>query len=408
MRPLWSSRPSSARGPRWPRASLPDRCPHPKLSEAERARRLQERDRYEQEAAKLYRAGKLEETIAAFEKKLAIEREVLGELHEDVVDSLESLDWFQEAREDWTAARKALAEVLAIRQRQPDRKDWRIADARRAVADLDRRAAMTPEQRQRLREAERQNQLQDELRSQGKYAEGIEPCRKAMEIFAELLGVDHPDYATSLNNLAELYRAMGDYARAEPLFRQALEIRKKALGEDHPDYAASLNNLALLYQDMGDYARAEPLLRQALEINKKALGENHPDYATSLNNLAALYQAMGDYARAEPLLRQALEIRKKALGEEPPRLRHEPEQPGRRCTRTWATTPAPSRSYRQALEIKKKALGEDHPDYALGLNNLATLYQDMGDYARAEPLFRQALEIRKKALGEDHPDYATA
>ena len=65
------------------------------------------------------------------------------------------------------------------------------------------------------------------------------------------------------------------------------------LGENHPDYATSLNNLAGLYQAMGDYAKAEPLFRQALEINKRALGENHPDYATSLNNLAALYQAHG-------------------------------------------------------------------------------------------------------------------
>ena len=86
---------------------------------------------------------------------------------------------------------------------------------------------------------------------------------------------------------------MGAYDRAEPLYRQALEIRKKALGEEHPDYATSLNNLAALYHAMGAYDRAEPLYRQALEIRKKALGEEHPDYATSLNNLAALYRRDG-------------------------------------------------------------------------------------------------------------------
>ena len=37
---------------------------------------------------------------------------------------------------------------------------------------------------------------------------------------------------------------MGEYAKAEPLYRQALEIEKKVLGEEHPDYATSLNNLA--------------------------------------------------------------------------------------------------------------------------------------------------------------------
>ena len=143
---------------------------------------------------KLAQAGKLDEAVALSVKELAVTREVRGELHEDVVDSLQLLARLQEAREDWAAARKALTEVLAIRERQPDQKDWRIADARRALADLDRRAALDPAQRQRLQEADRLNRLQDALHSQGKYAEGIDPCRKAMEIRGELLGENHPDY----------------------------------------------------------------------------------------------------------------------------------------------------------------------------------------------------------------------
>ena len=53
--------------------------------------------------------------------------------------------------------------------------------------------------------------------------------------------------ANSLNNLAGLYQAMGRYAEAEPLYRRSLEIREKQLGADHPDVATSLNNLAVLY-----------------------------------------------------------------------------------------------------------------------------------------------------------------
>ena len=32
----------------------------------------------------------------------------------------------------WPEGRDALKQILAIRQRQPDQKEWRIADARRA------------------------------------------------------------------------------------------------------------------------------------------------------------------------------------------------------------------------------------------------------------------------------------
>jgi tetratricopeptide (TPR) repeat protein len=61
-------------------------------------------------------------------------------------------------------------------------------------------------------------------------------------------GPEHPNIATSLNNLAELYRAQGQYEEAEPLYRRALAISEKALEPDHPDVATILNNLALLHQ----------------------------------------------------------------------------------------------------------------------------------------------------------------
>ena len=82
---------------------------------------------------------------------------------------------------------------------------------------------------------------------------------------------------------------MGEYAKAEPLYQEALRIWQKVLGPEHPDTATSLNNLAVLYQAMGEYAKAEPLLQEALRIRQKVLGPEHPDTAQSLNNLAALY-----------------------------------------------------------------------------------------------------------------------
>ena len=46
---------------------------------------------------------------------------------------------------------------------------------------------------------------------------------------------------------------------------------------------------------------------------------------------------------------------------------------------------------RHLLEIREKALGPQHPDTAKSLNNLALLYEAMGDYAKAEPVFRLRL-----------------
>jgi tetratricopeptide (TPR) repeat protein len=84
-------------------------------------------------------------------------------------------------------------------------------------------------------------------------------------------------------------------ATAEPLYQRALRILETALGPDHPDVATSLNNLAALYRVQGNYGAAEPLYQRALRIWETALGPDHPNVATSLNNLAALYDAQGMY-----------------------------------------------------------------------------------------------------------------
>ena len=70
---------------------------------------------------------------------------------------------------------------------------------------------------------------------------------------------EHPNTATSLNNLAGLLESEGDYAAAKPLYERALAIIEKALGADHPNTSTNLNNLAYLLAAQGDYAAAEPL-----------------------------------------------------------------------------------------------------------------------------------------------------
>jgi len=43
-----------------------------------------------------------------------------------------------------------------------------------------------------------------------------------------ILGLEHPGFAATINNLAFLYFKAGEYAKAEPLYQQALLIRQKS------------------------------------------------------------------------------------------------------------------------------------------------------------------------------------
>jgi len=275
------------------------------------------------------------------------------------------------------------------------------------------------------------------------------PLQRALELSETTLGLEHPDVATSLNNLALLYVVQDRPSDAEPLYKRSLSIREKALGAENRLVATSLNNLALLYDDQGRYSEAEPLFRRALRIREKALGPEEPEVGTILNNLALLLDAQERYSEATPLHQRALKITETSLGADHPKFGaalhnlatlyygqnrfSEAASLFERTLKIWekvfgaedlnvatclnhlGKTYAAQQRYSEAeplflrsLKIREKALGPEHPDVVAGLDNLARLYDDLGRYAEAEPLFLRSLQLEEKLLGPEHPDVVTS
>ena len=228
---------------------------------------------------------------------------------------------------------------------------------------------------------------------------------RALSIGEKVLGPDHPDTATGLNNLGHLLQSQGDLAGARPYYERALAIREKALGPDHPDTATSLNNLGYLLREQGDPAGARPYYERALAINEKALGPDHPDTATSLNNLGYLLREQGDPAGARPYYERALAINEKALGPDHPATATSLNNLGY-LLRAQGDLEGAQPYYERALAIKERTLGPDHPDTALSLDNLGALLRSQGDLAGARRYHERALAINEKTLGPNHPDTA--
>ncbi len=57
--------------------------------------------------------------------------------------------------------------------------------------------------------------------------------------------------------------------------------------------------------------------------------------------------------------------------------------------------------FQQALSFVENTRGPDDPETATSLNNLGELYKMTGNFAKAEPLLKRALEIKEKALGPE-------
>jgi CHAT domain-containing protein/Flp pilus assembly protein TadD len=296
-------------------------------------------------------------------------------------------------------------QLLTLRQNDPKTKPYDLADARWVVRTMEFALSLPESERKDLAEADRLSAKADRTAGGGDYALAEVEARRALEIRRKILGEEHPDVASSLNNLALLLRTRGDYAGAEPLLRESLTMFRKVLGDEHPNVAATMSNLGSLLKDRGNYAGAEPLARESLAMRRKLLGEEHPSVATGLNNLGTILCARGDLAGAEPLLREALAMWRKLLGDEHPKVAT--------GISNLATLLSDRGDYagaeplcRESLALRRKILGEEHPDVAKSLNNLANLLTYRGDYVSAEPLCRESLAMRRKLLGETHPEVA--
>ena len=84
-----------------------------------------------------------------------------------------------------------------------------------------------------------------------------------------------PDNPVYLNAAGNLSLTLGHYQKSEKFLQRALELREKTLNPEHPDVATSLNNLAAVYtRPKGSTGRRSRLYQRALAIREKAWGRS--------------------------------------------------------------------------------------------------------------------------------------
>ena len=239
------------------------------------------------------------------------------------------------------------------------------------------------------------------------YNKAKELHEKALMIRKNNFGEDHADVAKSYSTLAPVYYSMGEYNQAKELHKKALMIRKKIFGEDHVNVAISYSTLAPVHFTIGEYNQAKDLHEKALMIYKKNFDEDHAHVATSLNNLALVNSTLGEYNKAKELQEKALMIRKKVFGEDHANVATSYSNLASVYNRLGEYNQAKELN-EKALVISKKIFGEKNAYEARTYNNLAFVYNSLGKYNQAKELHEKALDIRKNVFGEDHAYVATS
>ena len=187
------------------------------------------------------------------------------------------------------------------------------------------------------------------------YSESLCYYTKVLTVKEKVLPENHPDIATSCNNVGVAYGELGEHKKELEYKLKALTIREKVLPKNHPDIAASYNNVGSAYSELEDHKKTLGYLLKALTIREKVLSENHPDIAASYNNVGYAYGELGEH-------KKELEYKLKALA------------------------------------IREKVLPENHPDIAISYNNVGVVYMDLKEYKKAlqymllaTPIFEQTV-----------------
>lgn len=240
------------------------------------------------------------------------------------------------------------------------------------------------------------------------YVDALFYMLKTLVIREEKLPENHPDIASSLNNVGCAYGKLGGdkgYEIECEYCLKALAIREKVLPENHPDIATSLNNIGYAYCELGDPKEALKYLLKALTIREKVLPKNHPDIAESLNNVGSAYGKLGKHDKVFEYKKRALVIWNNEL------LKNHTE-----CAAPFhhiGVIYGELKCYRKQLEyfnkaltIQEKKLSKNHPEIALLYNNISATYMCLRNYDKALPYMLKAASIFEQTVPKNNAQLA--
>jgi len=86
--------------------------------------------------------------------------------------------------------------------------------------------------------------------AQGEHGKALEYNARALAICEEVLGLEHPNTATTYNNMAMLFEEQGKHDEAFEFYLCALKARRATLPEGHHYTRQSYESLKSLYHKM--------------------------------------------------------------------------------------------------------------------------------------------------------------
>ncbi len=224
--------------------------------------------------------------------------------------------------------------------------------------------AIYRERGDKLGEGSSLNNLGNVYNRLGQYSKALDYHQQALIIHHEI--GNKRGEGNALGNLGAVYSSLGQHLKALDYHQQALAIHRE-IG-DKLEEGSDLNNLGGVYQALGQYRQALDYHLQALVIRRE-IGDKHGEM-TALGNLGAVYSSLGQHLKTLDYHQQALDYHQQAF-----------------------------EYYQQALVIAREIgykLGE-----GISLAQLGEVYQELGQYPKAQTYFQDSLTIVESVRSMD-------
>ena len=291
-----------------------------------------------------------------------------------------------------------------------------------AIAELDIARGRMPEAEARLQKAYAtatkelgpvnggttaiESQLANVLVQRGRYEDARKLYEHDLEIErTQLKSEEHPEIASTMNDLGNVYRREGKLKEAKQLYDRALDIRVRMLGPDHPDVGTSYNNLGTLYAEAENHAKAREYYEKALANWQKVYGENSVVLLPALANVASELEAAGKHDEARAMFERALALSERVQGHD---NSHEADILNNLSLvlKSQDKLDEALAMMEHARRIYEKTSGPESPDVVDVLLNEATVLEHQNKLAEALALNERALPLAAKVYGADHPRVA--
>ena len=219
--------------------------------------------------------------------------------------------------------------------------------------------------------------------------------RRSLDIFDSAPGPKHPGLAGVLESLTWIHCGRGDYTTGEAFGSRAMEITEYHFGLEHPYIATTASKLAYCYANQGDYDRAAHLLSRATQIDRKVLGNDSSRLSANLHNLAIVYFRQEDYAQSEDIFLRSLNILE-GHDSRSPRLPRTLNYLGRLRAR-HEDFEAAAEHYRRSLSVSERWISENPENRGLKIDKsssqagIGEVFLQQGRLEDAESAFAAAL-----------------